>query len=174
MLSNDAMTYHFPAATQWLQRGRIELFQTWFFNPANTYSPLAGSVFITWLMIPFGNDVMARFVEVPALLCVGIAMYRLCRQMDATPLTAGLVASAAVLARPVFEPCMMAKDDLFVAFFFVAALVAMSPDLAKGRWGAWRLGMAIGLLLATKYTASFACRSCYLPWVDKAGVCDGG
>ena len=32
----DALTYHVPAAVQWLADGRISLFQTWFFNPANT------------------------------------------------------------------------------------------------------------------------------------------
>ena len=166
VFSNDAMTYHFPAAVQWLQQGKIGLFQTWFFNPANTYSPLAGSVFITWLIVPFGSDVLARFVEVPALLCVGLATYRLCRQLCSTEpgragpdrggtprLCAGFVAAAAVLARPIFEPCMMGKDDLFVAFFFIAALVALSPEASKDRWGSLRFGIALGLLLATKYTA---------------------
>ena len=49
-LATDALTYHLPAAVFWLQKRRIVLFQTWFFNPANTYSPLAGSMFMTWLL----------------------------------------------------------------------------------------------------------------------------
>jgi hypothetical protein len=151
--SNDALTYHFPAAAQWMQQGRIGLFQTWFFNPANTWSPLAGSVFITWLMLPFGNDLLARFVEVPVLLCVGVAVFRLCGEMGVRPAVSALVAASAVLSRPIFTPCMMGKDDLFVAFFFVATLVAMSPDRARERFGCVRFGIALGLLLATKYTA---------------------
>jgi hypothetical protein len=153
VISNDAMTYHFPAAVQWLQDAKINLFQTWFFNPANTYSPLAGSVFIVWLIAPFHSDVIARFVEVPALICVGIAMYRLCNQLGAKPPLAALIAAAATLARPIFLPGMMGKDDLFVAFFFLAALVAMAPDRSGERFGALRFGIALGLLLATKYSA---------------------
>jgi hypothetical protein len=153
VISNDAMTYHFPAAVQWLQQGRISLFQTWFFNPANTYSPLAGSMFIVWMIAPFGSDVMARFVEVPTLLCVGIAMYRLCREVGVRITVAALVAGAAVLSRPIFTPSMMGKDDLFVAFFFIATIVAMSPARSGERWGFARFGIALGLLLATKYTA---------------------
>ena len=44
VMSNDALTYHFPAAVQWLQtRGESSWFPVWFFNPSNTYSPLGGS-----------------------------------------------------------------------------------------------------------------------------------
>ncbi len=151
--SNDALTYHFPAAVQWLQQGRIELFQTWFFNPANTYSPLAGSLLIVWLIAPFGNDVLARFVEVPALLCIGLALYRLCRVLGVRGSVASLIAAAGIVSRPIFLPCMMGKDDLFVAFFFIAALVALCPPDRRAIARGLRLGIALGLLLATKYTA---------------------
>jgi hypothetical protein len=156
LISNDALTYHFPAAVQWLQHRRIDLYQTWFFNPANTYSPLAGSMFIVWLIAPFGNDVLARFVEVPALLCVGVAMYRLTRQLGVRAPGAALTTAAAVLCRPMFLQSMMAKDDLFLAFFFIAILVALAPDRRGEKFGMARIGVALGLLLATKYTAFLA------------------
>ncbi len=156
VFSNDALTYHFPAAAQWLQHGRIDLFQTWFFNPANTYSPLAGSTFIAWLILPFGNDVLARFVEVPALLCVGLAAYRLSRQLKTGPGVASMVAAAVVLCRPLFLQSMMGKDDLFLAFNFIALLVALAPERAGEKWGPARVGVTLGLLLAIKYTALLA------------------
>ncbi len=156
VMSDDAMTYHFPAAVQWIQQGRIDYFQTWFFNPANTFSPLAGSTFIAWLLLPFGNDLLARFVEVPALLCSGLAIYRLSRELRVAMPVAAIVAAAAVLSRPLFTPCMMGKDDLFVVFFFLAAVVAMSHDRSVERFGPLRLGIALGLLMATKYTAMLA------------------
>ena len=154
--NNDALTYHFPAAAQWLQRGRIDVFPTWFFNPANAYSPLAGSAWVAWLMVPFGSDVLARFVQVPAVLCVGLGVYRLGRQRSATPTAAALAAAAAVLCRPLFTAALMGKDDLFVAFTFVATLVALAPDRTRERFGPARVGLALGLLLATKYTALLA------------------
>ncbi len=156
LLANDPLTYHFPAAVQWLQTGRVGPFPTWFFNPANGYSPLAGSTFVAWLMVPFASDLLARFVQVPALLCVGLGMYRLARQLTAARPAAAAVASAAVLCRPLFTAALMGKDDLFVAFAFVAAVVALAPDRSAERFGAVRLGLAVGLLLATKYTALLA------------------
>ncbi len=224
VLSNDALTYHFPAAVQWLQHGRIDLFQTWFFNPANTYSPLAGSMFIVWLMAPFHSVVVARFVEVPPLLGIGLAMYRIARQLSQKKeprtertrevsgdgmlhrirllreyascaalsslnllrIRAALLAATAMLARPIFLPSMMGKDDLFVAFFFLVAVESLGRRLPRdtglrpvltaskeqgvltddetstGRRpvsremvDALRAGVAIGLMLATKYTAFF-------------------
>lgn len=156
VMSNDALTYHFPAAVQWLQTGRLGVFPTWFFNPANTYSPLAGSTFIAWLIAPFGNDVLARFVELPALIAIGAALFQLCRQLGVEPVTAALTAAAAVVARPLFFPAIMGKDDLFVALFFPCALLAMTPRRAAEPFAALRLGLAIGLLLATKYTVFLA------------------
>ena len=156
LVSTDALTYHFPAAVQWLQQRRIGLFPTWFFNPANGYSPLAGSTFIAWLILPLGTDVLARFVQVPALLCVGLGVYRLGRQLSAQPAVAAAGGVAAVLCRPLFTAALMGKDDLFVAFTFVAAVVALAPDRSAEPFGPVRLGLAVGLLLATKYTAVLA------------------
>lgn len=156
VMSNDALTYHFPAAAQWLQDRRIDLFSVWFFNPANTYSPLAGSTFIVWLMTPFGNDILARFVEVPALIFVGVGIFQLGRQLGADDATAALIAAAAMIARPFINQAIMGKDDLFVVAFFISALIAMTPKRAAEKFGPLRLGVALGLLLATKYTAIFS------------------
>ncbi len=156
VISNDALTYHFPAAVQWIQTGRIDRFETWFFNPANAFSPLAGSIFIAWLMLPFGNDLAARFVEVPALLCVAIAMFRLFRVLGCRVSVALLMATATALCRPIFTACLMGKDDLFVVFFFIAAVVALSPDRSGKKIAPVRLGITLGLLLATKYTVLLA------------------
>ncbi len=153
VMSNDALTYHFPAAAAWLQHRRIDLFSVWFFNPANSYSPLGGSTFIVWLMGPFGNDVLARFVEVPALIFVGVGIFQLGRELGADDATAGLVAAAAVVARPFINQAIGGKDDLFVVGFFISALIALTPKRAAEKFGALRLGVALGLILAMKYTA---------------------
>jgi hypothetical protein len=152
VLSNDAITYHLPAAVQWLQTGRLGLYEAWFYNPANSYSPLAGSAFIAWLMAPFGNDVAARFVQAGPLVLLLIGMINLCRRMGATTGVAALIAAATVLARPLMSQTILAKDDLFVAAFFVLAVDALSRQRLETRIGPWRAGIAIGLLLATKYT----------------------
>lgn len=153
VIANDSLTYHLPAAVQWLQTGRLGLYETWYFNPANTYSPLAGSTFAAWLMGFTGNDVLARFVEAPPLVMIFFGVLQLGRALGASLLGAALIATAVACSRPFISQIVLAKDDLFVAAFFVAAVVALSRPRLRDALGPWRLGAALGLMLATKYTA---------------------
>jgi hypothetical protein len=152
-LATDALTYHLPAAVLWLQKKRIVLFQTWFFNPANTFSPLAGSMFATWLLAPMGNDTLARFVQVGPWFLIFFSVMNLGRSSRAAAPSAALAGLAAVMSRPFISQCILAKDDLFVAGFFLSAVSAISADRMSSRFGSARFGTAVGLMLATKYTA---------------------
>ncbi|HYO07947.1 MAG TPA: hypothetical protein VER17_03170 [Tepidisphaeraceae bacterium] len=152
VMSNDAITYHLPAAVQWLQAGRLGLYEAWYYNPANAYSPLAGSAFIAWLIAPMGNDTLARFVAVGPLVMLFVALLNLCRRLGADAGVASLVAGAAVLSRPMVSQAVLTKDDLFVAAFFVILIDALAAARMNSRTGPWRAGIALGLLLATKYT----------------------
>ena len=154
VVANDAITYHFPAAAQWLRTGRLTLFETWYFNPANTYSPLAGSTFIAWWMAPLKSDVLARHVQFPALLLIYFASIRIFRALGARPALAGLIALALFVSRPFLRQVVIEKDDLYLAAFFACAAVAVTGDrLRDPVLGPLRLGAALGLMLATKYTA---------------------
>ncbi len=129
-----------------MQHGRIDLFSVWFFNPANTYSPLGGSTFIVWLMGPFGNDVAARFVEAPALIFVGVGIFQMGRNLGAADATAALVAAGAV-TRPFLKAAMMGKDDLFVVGFFISALIALIAEEGDAGkvWGGAAWGRCAGV-----------------------------
>jgi hypothetical protein len=155
-LAQDALTYHFPAAAQWLRTGRLGLFETWFFNPANTYSPLAGSTFIAWWVAPLGNDVLARHAPVPALVLVFFAAIRLIRAVGARPAVAAMIALALVLSQPFIRQSIIEKDDLYLAAFFTCVVAGCAGERLRDPLGAWRVGVALGLLLAMKYTALFA------------------
>jgi hypothetical protein len=153
-LANDALTYHLPAAVDWIQQHRLTLYQTWLYNPANTYSPLAGSMFITWLLAPMGNDVLGRFVQIPALLLIFFAMIKIGQNLGARPVIAMSVATIAILSQPLIRQIMLAKDDLFVAAFFTAAVAELSSTPKRGlATSVASVAVSIGLLLATKYTA---------------------
>ena len=153
VMSNDAMAYHLPAAVQWLRTGRLGLFPAWFYNPANAYSPLTGSMFMAWLIAPMGNDVLARFVQAPALIFVFLGMVQLGRAVGVRTGLAALIAVAAVTSRPFMRQVILAKDDLFLAGFFLWFIAGCAPDRLKERLGPWRAGIALGLFLACKYTA---------------------
>src|SRR5258706_9780 len=109
VMANDALTYHFPAAALWLRTGHLALLETWFFNPANTYSPLAGSTFVAWWLAPVGSDVLARNVQSPALLLIFFAAIRLMRSLGVRAAVAALLALALLLARPFVRQSIIEK-----------------------------------------------------------------
>jgi len=154
--ANDAITYHFPTAAQWLRTGHLSLFETWFFNPANTFSPLAGSTFITWWIAPLGNDILARHEQLPALLLVFFAALRLMRAIGVHTTVAALIALALILSRPFLHQVEVEKDDLYLTAFFACAAAAFTKDRLQDPLAPWRIGVALGLLLATKFTALLA------------------
>lgn len=156
VLANDPLTYHFPAAVHWLQTGRLALFETWFFNPANTYSPLAGSTFIAWWMAPLGSDVLARTVQQPPVFLAFFALIRLARGLGVGAAVASVAALGLVVCRPFARQCFVEKDDLYVAAFFMAAAAGLTKDRLKDPLAPWRIGVAVGMLLATKYTTLLA------------------
>jgi hypothetical protein len=91
---DDGLTYHLPAAVRWLRGGRFMLHEVWFLNPAATFNPLLGSTILAWWMAPLGNDYLARFVQVPALVLIFFEVLQLCRLLGAR------IAVAARMARP--------------------------------------------------------------------------
>lgn len=156
VLSNDGLIYHLPAAVQWMQSGRIGLYDAWFINPANTYSPLAGSVFMCWWMLPVQCDALVRFAQMPAALLLFFAIVELCRSAGAKAPVAALVAAGAVLSRPFISQAIIVKDDLFLAAFFACTVAACDRRKLVDPLGPVRVALAIGLFASTKYTALLA------------------
>ena len=134
-VATDALVYHLPTAVQWIQTGRLGIYPTWYWNPAASYSPGTGSIFMAWWMAPAGNDVFVRFVQLPPLMFVFFLVVRMSRLLGATRATAGLIAVAATLSRPLFSEAVFQKDDLFVAAFIAAAVLSLA-EMAIGTGGA--------------------------------------
>ena len=148
-LGDDPLTYHLPAAVTWIQQGKLTLFETWFFNPANTFSPLGGSAFIAWWMILSGDDTLARFVQLPAVVLIAVSVFALLRLGRVAMTPALFAAAAVVVSRPILPQVLLAKDDLYVIAFALCAglfLLRRNPLLA---------GIALGLMLSIKITAIF-------------------
>jgi hypothetical protein len=92
-------------------------------------------------------------VQAPALLLIFFGVVQLCTRLAVRTSVAAIIAAAAVLSRPLFSQTILTKDDLFVTGFFVAAVASLAPERLRDRLGPWRIGVALGLMLATKYTA---------------------
>ena len=129
--------------------------EIWFYRAPNTFFPLAGSTFIAVLLALTKNDVLAKFVAAPALLFLFIALVTLIRRLGTKPGVAAMIAAACVLSRPFVTQVTLGKDDLFTAAFYIVLVVAL-PRPPQERFGPWRTGIALGLLLASKYTMLYA------------------
>lgn len=150
VLGDDALSYHIPAAMHWLERGAVEIYPLWNYNPANAWSPLGGSVLAVWWIAPMGGDVLARFMAVPGLLLLYFACAGLLRTMGLGGGSAAAFAVACAVARPFVGQIIVWKDDLLVTACFAALLCTLAH-----RWPMrWAGGaVAAGLMLAVKYTA---------------------
>ncbi|HZL33989.1 MAG TPA: hypothetical protein VFC78_01685 [Tepidisphaeraceae bacterium] len=155
--ATDSLVYHLPTAVQWIQTGRLGIYPTWYWNPAASYSPATGSIFMAWWMAPAANDVFVRYVQIPPLMLVFFVAARMCRVMGCGRSLAGLIAVAAALSRPLFSEAMIPKDDLYVTAFVASAVLAFTRQSLSDRLGPWRAGVALGFVLASKYTALLAC-----------------
>ncbi len=129
-VATDALVYHLPTAVQWIQTGRLDIYPSWYWNPAASYSPATGSTFMAWWMCLANNDVFVRFVQIPPLLFIFVLVVRCCRLLGCDRTLAGLIAVAATLSRPLFSEAIIPKDDLYVTAFITAAVLAMSRRFA--------------------------------------------
>lgn len=156
-LATDSIVYHLPTVIQWMQTGRLGVYPSWYWNPAASYSPATGMTFMAWLMEPAGCDVFVRFVQVPPLLFIFFLTVRFCRIMGCARTAAGLLGIAATLSRSLFSEALIPKDDLFITAFVAAAVLSLPGDSLKDRLGPWRVGIAFGFVLASKYTVLLVC-----------------
>jgi hypothetical protein len=152
-LATDALIYHLALPGRWIQEGRIEVIPLWFHNPANSYSPLHASCLFAWWMLPMGNDVLARFGQMPFLLLCGLCIYRLLRRAEVAPFVAAAAGAACCVSRPFLAEALQTKDDVILTAYVLAAVVALTDEQSDPLRAAIRGGLSTGLLLATKYTA---------------------
>jgi len=154
-MSIDALVYHFAAPVDWLQRGGIHAFPLWY-GPANTYSPLGGSNFVAWYLAPAGNDAIAKYVQMPPSVLIFFGMILVGRALGVRDLVSALLALAAVLSKPLITEAWQPKDDLYAAAFFIAVIAGLLMVSRPERWGPWRVGIALGLFFAMKFTVLFS------------------
>lgn len=147
----DSLTYHLTNVAEWIQRGRIELFETSvvrIFNAAN-YEILA-----LWFAVFIGHDVVIEMAGIPAYLLACVSVYAICR-ISAFSRPASLAASLAFASTPALILATTAtKNDVHMAAYYLASL-AVILELASERQSSARknvLGL-IGLLIILVFYA---------------------
>lgn len=150
----DPLAYHLPFAVEWLQRGDLHMPVPPAGDPSTPFYPLNSSLWIFWLLAPVESEILARFVQLPFLLLLGLAAFRLARELGVPPGASALTGALIVSVPDVARSASLPENDLIIA----ALLVTATASLARlnQRFTAWRAllaALAIGLAVGVKVIA---------------------
>ena len=127
----DSLTYHLTNVAEWIQDGRIHLFET---AVQRTYSPANYEVLAAWFAVFLHHDVVIEAAGLASYALAGLSTYALARALKVS--TVGSWAAALVfLSTPALVfAATGTKNDPFVAaiYLFLAALILHLRDALDG------------------------------------------
>ena len=150
----DPLAYHLPFAVEWLQRQTLDMPVPAAGDPSTTFYPLNSSAWIFWLLAPFESEILARFVQLPFLFLLGLAVFRVGRELRLSSGAAATSAALVVTVPSIARSASLPENDLILAAFLLTATAFL---MRLGRdFTVWRAGMTalvIGLAIGTKVIA---------------------
>ncbi len=147
----DAVTYHLYFPARWLQEGRIFHIPTVFGDNAAAFAPQNGALFFAWQMALTGRDALVNVWQLLCLAILGLALYRICRLLDAGRGPAALAALTLPWLAPVRRWTFSANVDLLMTACAVAALYwTLSYRRQPERSTVAACGLAAGLAAGAK------------------------
>ncbi len=145
----DALIYHLVKPAHWLQEGHLSLMPLPFADPNVPYGPIHGELFLAWLMVPFGQEMVARFGQMPFLAMMMVAQYTLWRRWSLSTSLAMACAGLTLVFRPFLREIVVPNNDLMIACWCVAFVSFWQRF--ENDWRSWaRCGVVLGLLAGTK------------------------
>ncbi len=160
----DAATYHLYLPARWLQEGHIFHLPTVFGDNAAAFAPQNGALFFAWQMALSGRDAVVNVSQLLCLAFLGLALFCICRLLDAGRAPALLAALTLPWLAPVRRWTFSANVDLLMVAFATGALYWMlryrrlpeTPVIAA-------CGLAAGLAAGTKTLGLPLAALCTLP-----------
>lgn len=153
---SDGPIYHLYFAVRWWKAGALELVPVPFGENAATYFPANGDLWLTWLVVGWGGEQLAKVGQAPFLIAAGLASFGLARRLGAKATSSLIAVGWFVTSTPLllfsFEPNV---DTIFVAGYLLATyfLVLHARD-QLGIAPIVLAGLAAGLAWGTKPTGT--------------------
>ncbi|UCG32615.1 MAG: phospholipid carrier-dependent glycosyltransferase [Phycisphaerales bacterium] len=148
----DAIGYHLTAAATWLQEGRVRLVPTPFGANGQAYMPANVNLIQTWLMLPFGDDTLARASQFPFLGVCMLGVYVMARNLIRKRRWAVLAPALLLLCRHLLVQSGSAMVDVATAAFVLSALGLCLTFARTGNlFAIVCAGLALGLAIGSKF-----------------------
>jgi hypothetical protein len=146
----DSLTYHLTNVAQWIQDGRIGLFQA---PVERIYLPANYEVLAAWFAVFLHHDVVIETAGLPAYGLAGLSIYAISRAVGQSP-TGSWVSSLVFLSTPALVFAVTGtKNDPFVAavYLLLVALVLQGWARMDEAHGASLVSVVVLILLAWSY-----------------------
>ncbi len=153
--SYDDPSYHLSAVATWRSFGDLRMIKFAVGDRSTTFYPIVGELCSFALLAPLDpSDALARYTELPFAFLSMAAIIAIALRLGMS-VSAGALAALLFATNPrVFpEIAFSAGTDHVTGFFFLAAVVAALALRGRRTLGnAVLVGVALGLLIGTKYT----------------------
>lgn len=150
----DDISYHLSAVATWIRHGDARMIRFSMGAATTPFYPILGEM-ASWVLIaPFGNsDVAARWTQIFFAAFAFLAVAAIARRLGLSRRSATLAAIAYAGIYHIFPVLSVsAGNDQVTAFFTLAGIDAVLGFARRPRPGVAAVtGVALGLLLATKY-----------------------
>ena len=126
----DSLAYHLTNVAQWIQDGRIHMFDT---PVERIYNAANHEVFTVWFAIFLQKDVIIEAAGLPAYIIAGSAVYVIARNMELRP-NAAWLSVLAYLSTPALTLAITGtkNDPIMAALFLLAVAVVLDESDAPG------------------------------------------
>lgn len=159
----DPLAYHLSFPAEWLQHADLGMPVPAAGDPSTPFYPLNSSLWMFWTLAPFEGEILARFVQLPFLFLLGLAVYRLAREVGLGVHVALAAVALSVTLPNIARSASLPENDLILATLLVAATANLARLWnAPGPWRAVLTALPLGLAAGTKVVA--------LPYADLLAI----
>jgi hypothetical protein len=163
--AEDMNVFHLPTIVEWIRTG--SLWHVTDFVPGGAFGayPHTSDVVTLGVILPFRNDFLVHFVNYPALLVTGVAVYAIARELTAPAAPAVLFATGPLAIPMVTGIAFDGLADTWMYATFATGLLFLMRQLrTSARSDLVLAALALGTSFGTKWYAPPAVAIALLGW----------